>query len=293
MTKINLLDWRTALREKRRQKFLVMLGLGVAAAIAIVVAGYLLVLNEISYQQGRNDYLRGQISEIDQKIKEIEELEKVKANLLARMKVIEELQGSRSATVHFFDEIVNTVPDGIRLTLIKQEGDSVKLEGIAESNGRISTYMKNLEASQWFEKPQLIVISTTAIDQQAKGRGTQDKDKQNERTFTLTVRNLTKPAEAPVAPPAPATTGTAGSNALTALGAGPLPPAPAGTTPASAAPTSATPAPASSKPIGGAIDAAAQAAANKATQTYSKATESAKAKTDAAAQKIDQAGDGK
>lgn len=180
MTKINLLDWRAARREKRRQEFLTRMGLGVVAALSILVLAWMSMNNAITGQQQRNEYLVQQIAETDQKIKEIEELEKVKENLLARMRVIERLQASRSATVHFFDELVNTLPDGILLTLIKQTGDNVQIDGIAESNGRISTYIKNLEASPWFNNPRLVVIKTS------------EKNRQREGQFTLQVQNLTK-----------------------------------------------------------------------------------------------------
>lgn len=180
MTKINLLDWRAARRERRRQEFVTRFGLGVIAALSILALSWMSMNNAIAGQQQRNEYLKQQIAEIDQKIKEIEELEKVKENLLARMRVIERLQSSRSATVHFFDELVNTLPDGIMLTLIKQTGDSVQIEGIAESNGRISTYIKNLEASPWFNSPRLVVIKTS------------EKNKQREGAFTLQVQNLTR-----------------------------------------------------------------------------------------------------
>lgn len=180
MTKINLLDWRAARREKRRQEFVARMGLGVVAALGLVALGWIMMGNAVSRQQERNSYLTQQIAEIDQKIKEIEELEKVKQNLLARMRVIEQLQSSRSATVHFFDEIVNTLPDGITLTGVQQNGDKVQINGIAESNGRISTYMKNLEASPWFDDPKLVVIKTS------------EQNRQREGQFTLQVRNLTK-----------------------------------------------------------------------------------------------------
>jgi type IV pilus assembly protein PilN len=180
MTKINLLDWRAARREKRRQEFLTRMGLGVVAALSVLALAWMSMNNAITGQQQRNEYLVQQIAETDQKIKEIEELEKVKENLLARMRVIERLQASRSATVHFFDELVNTLPDGILLTLIKQTGDNVQIDGIAESNGRISSYIKNLEASPWFNNPRLVVIKTS------------EKNRQREGQFTLQVQNLTK-----------------------------------------------------------------------------------------------------
>lgn len=182
MTKINLLDWRAQRREQRKKQFIALMLTGVVAAAAIFGSGYLGMQGELDNQDARNAYLKQEIVEVDRKIKEIEELEKVKNNLLSRMRVIEELQASRSATVHFFDEIVNTLPEGVTLTAIKQSGAAVTIEGTAESNGRVSTYMKNLEASAWFDDPKLIVIK--ASDNQTLRRS----------DFTLQVKNLTEAA---------------------------------------------------------------------------------------------------
>lgn len=184
MLRINLLDWRAERREARKRQFTSMLGLAFVAGAGIVVLAWLLMSNAIDSQNARNDYLRQQIAEIDQKIKEIQELEKVKRNLLSRMHVIEELQASRSSTVHFFDELVNSLPEGVNLTLVKQNGAAVVVEGIAESNARVSTYMKNLDASQWFQDPRLVVIKTS------------EKNNQRQSAFTLQVKNLTKPSDA-------------------------------------------------------------------------------------------------
>lgn len=180
MTRINLLDWRRDRRELRRKQFLAMIGVAIAASALIVGLGYFGVSGALASQNGRNAYLQQQIAEMDQKIKEIQELEKVRSNLLSRMRVIEELQASRSATVHFFDEVVNTLPEGVNLTLVKQSGANVTIEGVAESNGRVSTYMKNLDASPWFKDPKLVVIKTS------------EKDNQRKSDFTLQVTNLTK-----------------------------------------------------------------------------------------------------
>ena len=107
------------------------------------------------------------------------------------MRVIEQLQQSRSATVHFFDEIINTLPDGVYLTGIKQSGGEVTLDGIAESNGRISAYMKNLDSSPWFKDPKLVVIRTS------------DKNRLRSSEFQLKVTNLTKATDNSQAAPAP------------------------------------------------------------------------------------------
>lgn len=199
MTKINLLDWRAERRARRLEQFRNMIVLGLILAVGIVAIGYMAMTNAISQQQARNDYLKQQIAEIDQKIKEIEDLERTKQNLLSRMRVIEELQSSRSATVHFFDELVNTIPDGITLSAIKQVGDTVTIEGIAESNGRISSYIKSFENSAWFAEPKLVVIKTS------------EKNKQREGQFTLRVKNLTKAVKPDPANPdaAPAAKGGA------------------------------------------------------------------------------------
>ncbi len=183
MTRINLLDWRAERRKRRQQRFLALLALAAIAAILVVLFGDLGMQQAVEYQRSRNDFLQKQIAQIDAQIKEIQELEKVRRNLIERMRVIEQLQQSRSATVHFFDEIVNTLPDGVYLTSLKQNGKEVTIEGVAESNGRISAYMKNLDASPWFKDPKLVVIKTST------------KTKFRASDFTLQVTNLTQQAE--------------------------------------------------------------------------------------------------
>jgi type IV pilus assembly protein PilN len=183
--KINLLDWRTEVSNFRQQQFLAMLMLGGALAAGGVGMVWYGVTDAIDFQRQRNAFLKGQIAEMDKKIKEIEELEKVKANLLARMKVIEELQASRTAMVHFFDEVLNTLPDGVYIRTLKQSGTSVTIDGVAESNGRVSAYMKNIESSRWFAEPRLVVINT------------KDVAKRRQSEFQLRFRNLTKEKPAP------------------------------------------------------------------------------------------------
>lgn len=180
MTKINLLDWRAERRQRRKQQFMLLLGITFLASAALVGIAYFAMDEAISHQQDRNKILQNEIAALDKQIKEIQELQKVKANLLARMRVIEQLQQSRSATVHFFDEIINTLPDGVYLTSVKQTGTDVTLDGVAESNGRISAYMKNLDSSPWFKDPKLVVIRTS------------DKNRLRSSEFELKVTNLTK-----------------------------------------------------------------------------------------------------
>ena len=180
-TRINLLDWRSAGRERRKKQFATLMGLGVAGGVLAALLAYLIVAGALERQQQRNELLRAEIREMDQKIKEIQELEKVRNNLLARMQVIEELQANRSATVHFFDELLNTLPEGVNLTSLKEQGSKVTIEGLADSNGRISTYMKNLDASEWLADPRLVVIKSN------------DKNRARKSEFTLSVTALNRP----------------------------------------------------------------------------------------------------
>lgn len=184
--KINLLDWRSELTTLRQNQFFGMLGGGALAAILGVGVVWYGVTSAIDYQKERNRFLEAQIAEMDKKITEIEELEKVKANLLARMRVIEELQASRAAMVHFFDEILNTLPEGVYIKSLRQAGTAVTILGVAESNNRVSAYMKNIESSRWFAEPKLIVINT------------KDVNKRRQSEFQLDFKNLTrqKPAAA-------------------------------------------------------------------------------------------------
>jgi type IV pilus assembly protein PilN len=158
MARINLLPWRE--KERQRQKRLIT-----AAALSAVVltlagalASYFLIEDWIVAQEARNALLTTEITSLDKKIKEIKEIEKKKLDLLARMEIIQELQRLRPEIVHLFDEIVTAVPNGLFLTGIKQTGTSVVLEGRAQSYGRISDLMRNINASAWIAKPNLKII---------------------------------------------------------------------------------------------------------------------------------------
>lgn len=158
MARINLLPWREERRKARQKEFFGMLGLAVVAGILVSILIYSLYGGWIAGQNARNEYLRGEITKVDGQIKEIQELDKKKAKLLARKEVIEQLQANRSQMVHLFDSLVRTIPDGVALTSIKQEGDILTLSGRSQSNARVSTYMRNLESSGWMTNPDLNVI---------------------------------------------------------------------------------------------------------------------------------------
>ncbi|MCF6301258.1 MAG: PilN domain-containing protein, partial [Proteobacteria bacterium] len=114
--------------------------------------------SSIEFQKTRNDYLTDEISKLDEKILEIKELETKKANLIAKQQVIEELQANRTQMVHLFDELVKSIPNGVFLETIKQQGSNLSLEGYSQSHSRVSDYMRKLNASDWFTKVELVYI---------------------------------------------------------------------------------------------------------------------------------------
>ena len=209
MARINLLPWRAERRRQRQKEFMAMLGLSAVAGVVLWFLVNSYYNAQISGQNDRNAYLQQQIAQVDTQIKEIEELDKKKAKLLARKQVIEQLQANRSQMVHLFDQLVRTIPDGVILTSIKQEGDKLTLEGRSQSNARVSTYMRQLEGSGWMTKPDLSVIEAKAGDPGLP------------YTFTLSVLLANPNAPKEGAPGTPATNAPAGSRA-------PATPAPAG-----------------------------------------------------------------
>ncbi len=158
MPHINLLPWREELRsEKQRQLINVAVG-AVVVMLGIIVLVHLRMAGMISDQDNRNKYMGDQIAIVDKQIKEINTLEKEKAALLARMKVIQQLQGTRPVIVHLFDEISKTLPDQVVLLSLNKKGESITMEGIADSNDYVSQLMRNLNDSPWLTNPKLSVI---------------------------------------------------------------------------------------------------------------------------------------
>jgi len=182
MPRINLLPWRDAQRKERKLAFLVALGVATLAAGVTAFAAYLLYGSMIEAQQRRNNELRVAIKTLDKEIEEINSLESAKQKFIARMEIIEKLQRSRPEIVHVFDEIVRTLPEGVYLTSVKQSGMRLKFEGIAQSSTRVSSFMRNIDGSQWLRNPGLEVVQTT------KGSGPGS-------SFTLTADQVTAGAE--------------------------------------------------------------------------------------------------
>lgn len=159
--RINLLDWRENKREQRRRNFISSLALTILVCVAAVAGVTFYVLgSRIDVQQQRNDYLQQQIDLAKTKLVELKKIKAERADLLRRMGIIEDLQESRSWIVHYFDEVADTVPDGVHLTSLKQNGNTTTLTGVAESNARVSDYMVNLDNSAYLDDPRLVVIKS-------------------------------------------------------------------------------------------------------------------------------------
>lgn len=162
MPRINLLPWREAQRHERKLSFLVALAAGTGAAVIAAFATFLLFGSLIAGQEKRNQLLHTEIKELDKQIEEINNLESAKQKFIARMEIIEKLQRSRPEIVHLFDEIVRTVPDGMYLIAVKQADKHLKFEGVAQSSTRVSTFMRNIDGSDWLKNPDLERIETKA-----------------------------------------------------------------------------------------------------------------------------------
>ena len=160
MPRINLLPHRESKRRERKLAFLVALGAAALAAGVTAFAAYLLYGSMIESQEHRNDQLRAEIKTLDKQIEEINDLESAKQRFIARMDIIEKLQRSRPEIVHVFDEIVRTLPEGVYLTAVKQTDKRLHFEGVAQSSTRVSSFMRNLDGSQWLRNPELEVVQT-------------------------------------------------------------------------------------------------------------------------------------
>ena len=167
MPRINLLPHRAELRKKRRNQFFMALGGAVGGAAVCILGANLVMAAIISNQQSRNRILTAEIESLDKRIAEIIDLEAKKASLLARMEIIEQLQRSRPEIVHVFDQLVRTLPDGVSLVSIRQTGSNIELKGAAESNTRVSAFMRNIDKSGWLKEPDLEVVEVKAV----KGKG--------------------------------------------------------------------------------------------------------------------------
>jgi type IV pilus assembly protein PilN len=158
MIRINLLPHREIRRKQQQRDFFILLGFvaGIGALVWFFTHSYL--SNQLDEQNGRNAYLESEISALDKQIAEIKKLQEQTAALLQRKKIVESLQANRAETVYLLDQLVRQLPDGVYLKGVQQKGDKVAINGYAQSNARVSTFMRNLESSPYLQQPSLVEI---------------------------------------------------------------------------------------------------------------------------------------
>jgi len=186
MIPVNLLPHRAQRRAALQRQFFVLVAMTAGLGLAIVVLVHTYFAGQMDNQRGRNQYLEGEISALDRQIAEIKTLKEQIQAMVERKTVVESLQLNRSEAVRLLDQLVRQIPDGLYLTQVKQTGSRVNVVGYSTTNARVSTFMRNLEASPFLESPTLVVVK--------EGGG----EKQNLSEFTLTV-NLTR-EKSPEAP---------------------------------------------------------------------------------------------
>ncbi len=162
--RINLLPHREQKRTARQRQFFVLAGLVLGLGLVVAGAGHTIMAGKISHQEGRNAFLKAEAAKLDKEIEEIKGLKDKITALLERKKVVEALQANRAQVVHLFDQLVRQLPDGVYLKAVEQKGVDVKLTGYAQSNARVASLMRNLEASPWLEKPELIETKATILN---------------------------------------------------------------------------------------------------------------------------------
>ena len=161
MARINLLPWREELRRERQRQFMISLLLSAIAGCIVVFLVSFGFNQRISHQEARNQKLSGEIRKLEIRINRIEKLEQTRERLLSRKRIIEELQASRSLTVELLDKLAKSIPVGITLDTVRQQGVNLSLTGNSQSNARVSAYLQSLDASDLFLGPDLKVVRSS------------------------------------------------------------------------------------------------------------------------------------
>ncbi|MHB9117066.1 MAG: PilN domain-containing protein [Burkholderiales bacterium] len=186
--RINLLPHRELKRAQRQRQFTMLAGLVFLLGAVIVLMVYSYIANEIDVQNQRNSYLKQEIAKLDKEIADIKTLREQIQDMLARKQVVENLQSSRSLEVHLLDQLVRRLPEGVYLSSIKQTGNQIALTGYAQSNARVSTLMRSLEASPWLQAPNLVEIKAATVNNLQVSQ------------FSMTVSLITPPASTDAQP---------------------------------------------------------------------------------------------
>ncbi|MFN0183397.1 MAG: PilN domain-containing protein [Aquabacterium sp.] len=199
MILINLLPHREEKRRQRKQSFFVGLGVAALVGAAVVGAWFLFLQNMVASQQQRNELLSAEIKRLDGQIKDIANLKSEIESLKARQRAVEDLQTNRNIPVHLLDELVKHTPEGVYLTAIRQSGRVVTVNGVAQTNERVSELLRNtLHNAEWLERPELVEIKAITL-----ASGTKDQRRLFEFSMRVTLRQPGTPAGAASAPAAP------------------------------------------------------------------------------------------
>jgi type IV pilus assembly protein PilN len=162
--RINLLPHRAERRKRARQHFMTVSGMTVGLGILVAFLIYQFYARQIEVQNDRNTFLANEIKKLDKDIADINELRNQIQALLARKQIIETLQADRAQTVHLLEQMVRQMPEGVYLKSMKQAGARVHIVGYAQSNARVSTLMRNIEASPWLAQPVLVEVKAANVD---------------------------------------------------------------------------------------------------------------------------------
>ncbi len=212
--RINLLPHREQKRQARQRQFVSFAVLLAILALAVVGLVHMIFAAKVEDQNARNTLLKSEIAKLDEQIREIDKLRDQIQQVLARKQVVENLQANRSEAVHLLDQIVRQLPDGIYLKSLRQTGTRVQMVGYAQSNARVSTLMRNVEASPWIAKPELVEIKLVTLPAAARGVPGQQV---NEFTLNFQVKRASPASSAPAAAkpgaPAPAKAVASGAKA--------------------------------------------------------------------------------
>lgn len=214
VVRINLLPHREQKRQARQRQFVSFAVLLAILALAVVGLVHMIFAAKVDDQNARNKLLKTEIAKLDEQIKEIDKLRDQIQQVLARKQVVENLQANRSEAVHLLDQVVRQLPDGIYLKSLRQSGTRVQMVGYAQSNARVSTLMRNVEASPWIAKPELVEIKLVTLPGATRGAPSQQV---NEFTLNFLVKRASPassaPAPAAAKPGAPAPAKAAASGA--------------------------------------------------------------------------------
>lgn len=164
LIRINLLPHRELKRAARRRQFNALLAIAVMIGVLSVALGHTVIATRKSNQEARNAFLTQEIAKLDRQIVEIKKIREQTQALLERKQVVETLQSNRTEVVHLFDQMIRLLPDGLYLKSFKQTADVVNIGGYTQSSARVSTLMRSLEESPWFEQPSLIEIKAATVN---------------------------------------------------------------------------------------------------------------------------------